>query len=228
MLTEPINTRLADLSRKITYGRGKPATFSFNDKKYTTGNSGRYATIRELAHDFGKILSDQINTIDLPGGQVCHGDGIRFNREEQHRIAVSSYDKAQEIPGRDKKQDFMHALISYYARKCGIDFEDGKVHDLVKVCVRDEISGFLSSITLFHRFVGSTCSGSGTMYTDLRATLFDEVEFEKFREFKNAHGTGLIEKFFNGLHEKLVGSKSTEVVPRRRASRIHPDLVTSS
>lgn len=230
MLTEPINTRLAELGQTIRRLDHKPTTFSFNGKKYTTKESGRgrCKSFRYLEHDFEKILSDLINTIDLPDSQICHGDGIRFKREEQRIISIIVYNKDHEIHARDKKQDFLRALTSYYARKCGIDFEDDSVHDLVKVCVRDEIQGYLSSVTLFHRLVGSTCSGSGNMYTDLRATLFDEPEFEKFREFKDAPGTGLIEKFFNGLYAKLVKSEPKKATLQRGASRTHPDLVTDS
>ena len=225
MLTKPVNTRLAELDQKIGRFNCRPTTFSFNGEKYTTRERGRYKSFRELRHDFGIILSDLINTIDLPAGQVCHGDGIRFNRKEQQRIAVNVYDKDQETPARDKKQDFLRALISYYARQCGIDFEDDKVHDIVKVCVTNEIEDYLSSITLFHRFVGSTCSGSGNMYTDLRATLFDEPEFEQFREFKDAAGTGLIEKFFQGLHSKFNTDSAEDASVQRIASATHPDVV---
>lgn len=230
MLTEPINTRLAKLGISIGRFDHKPITFSFNGEKYTTKGSsrGRYQTIRKLEYDFEKILSDLINTVDLPDGGICHGDGIRFKREEQRRISISVYDKDREIPERDKKQDFIHALISYYARQCSIDFEDEKIHDAAKLCARDAICNALNGVTLFHRFVGSTCSGSGNMYTDLRASLFDEPEFERFREFKDAPGAGLIEKFFNGLHAQHVKNESENAALRRGASHTHHDLVTGS
>ena len=229
MLTRAVNTKLDTLSYKLrTHSNPRGISFDYKGKIYSTdGTSNIHSNERSLEYTFGVCLSDLINTISLSDNSLQGGDAIRFDRTTERKVGEEISHKRKELRSKirrrnDLEEDLRLAIFSYYGKKLGVDFEDENTTSEVKLSARNAIEHIMHSITLYHPLIGSTFYGNSISYTDLKADLYNEPEFKKFIEFKDAPGNGLIEKFFRGLHRKLAlnaASPSDAAVLQRKISQ---------